>query len=285
MTRTHTKNLDDPDESIRMPGVVEDLVHIGDYTVGRATQEVGWRWSTDMRPIVGGDWCEARHIGVVLSGRQGAVLRDGTTLEWGPGDVYDCPAGHDGYTIGDEPCVMIEWSGIETWTGFRTGMQNRVLATLLFTDLVDSTATAARLGDAAWHELLSRHFVAIRRQLERCHGREVTTTGDGVLAAFDGPAAALRCAASIRAVASEEGLRVRAGVHVGEVEVAGGDLRGVAVHEAARVMAEAAADEILVSETARILAHATDLRFDDRGLHDLKGLPEPRRLFAYLADD
>ena len=113
----------------------------------------------------------------------------------------------------------------------------------------------------------------------------MTTTGDGFLAAFDGPASALRCAAAIRDVAVGEGLHVRAGVHVGEVEVAGQDVRGVAVHEAARIMGEAGADEILVSESTRVLAGGMDLTFEDRGLHDLKGLPEARRLFAYRAPE
>ena len=281
MELEHTKSLDHPDESIRLPGLTEDVVRIGDYTVGRAVQAPGWRWSVDMQPSVGGEWCEARHVGVTISGRWGAVFRDGSVVECAAGDVYDCAPGHDGYTIGDESCVLIEWSGIETWTGFRTGLQNRVLATLLFTDVVDSTATATRLGDAAWQALLSRHFEATRRQLERSRGREVTTTGDGFLAAFDGPAAALRCAVAIRVAAAEEGIRIRAGIHVGEVEVVGADVRGIAVHEAARIMGQAGADEIFVSESTRVLAHGSDLMFDDRGLHELKGLPEPRRLFSY----
>jgi hypothetical protein len=105
MTESHRKNLRTPDERIQLPGITEELVDLGDLTVGRTVQEPGWRWSTHARPIVGGEWCKARHVGVVLSGRFGALLKDGTVLDLGPDDVYDIPPEHDGYTIGDEPCV------------------------------------------------------------------------------------------------------------------------------------------------------------------------------------
>jgi class 3 adenylate cyclase len=281
---SHSKNLRTPDEAIRFPGVTEDLVDLGDLTVGRSVQQPGWRWSTHLRPIVGGDWCKARHVGVVLSGRLGAQLKDGTVLELGPDDVYDIPPEHDGYTIGDEPCVLLEWSGIRAFAGFRVGSHGRMLATLLFTDLVDSTVMASQVGDVAWRELLSRHFEAVREQVERFGGREVKTTGDGLLATFAGPAQALYCAVAICRAANREGLHLRVGVHVGEVELVGSDVRGVAVHEAARIMAKAREDEILVSEITHTLAVSSDLAFQDRGRHTLKGLPGQWRLFGYLGD-
>jgi class 3 adenylate cyclase len=284
MTESHRKNLRTPDETIQLPGITEELVDLGDLTVGRTVQEPGWRWSTHVRPVVGGEWCKARHVGVVLAGRFGALLKDGTVLDLGPDDVYDIPPGHDGYTIGDQPCVLIEWSGLRAFAGFRAGSHGRVLATLLFTDLVGSTVMASRLGDLAWRELLSRHFEAARAELERFGGREVKTTGDGLLATFNGPAQALRCAAGIRRAASREGLQVRAGVHVGEVELVGPDVRGVAVHEAARIMAQAGADEILVSEITRAVSLTSGLVFEDRGTQVLKGLSGEWRLFAYVAD-
>jgi class 3 adenylate cyclase len=156
--------------------------------------------------------------------------------------------------------------------------------TLLFTDLVSSTVLAGRLGDVAWRELLSRHFEAARGELERFGGREVTTTGDGLLATFNGPAQGLRCAAAIRRAASREGLQVRVGIHVGEVELVRADVRGVAVHEAARIMATADQGEILVSEITRIVSLASGRVFEDRGIHPLKGLPGEWQLFAYVED-
>jgi class 3 adenylate cyclase len=147
---------------------------------------------------------------------------------------------------------------------------------------VDSTAAAARLGDLRWRELLSSHFAAARSALDRFGGREVKTTGDGLLATFDGPARALRAATAIRTAARNDGLGVRAGIHVGEVELVAGDVRGVAVHATARILARAGEGEILVSETTRVLARGTGLEFEDRGTYELKGLDGEWRLFAFV---
>jgi class 3 adenylate cyclase len=278
-----SKNLSSPDETREFPGITVEQVDLGDLTVGRIVIQPGWRWVTHVRPHVGGDWCEARHVGFVVSGRFGIVMRDGTTLEFGPDDVFEIPPGHDGYTIGHEPCVQVEWSGLRAFAGFRlTGTYNRALVTLLFTDLVDSTVMANRLGDLAWRDLLSTHYESLRFELERHNGREVNTTGDGLLATFDGPAGALRCAAAIRRAATTAGLQIRASVHVGEVELVGTDVRGVAVHEAARILNEAAADEILLSGTTRALAASAGLTFEPRGTRSLKGLPGEWELFAYV---
>jgi class 3 adenylate cyclase len=276
------KSLEVPDDVIEFPGMDARIVELGDLTVGRLVSQPGWRWSTHVRPTVGGEWCQARHVGIVLSGRLGVVLSDGTSYEIGPNDVFDIPPGHDGFTIGDEPCVQIEWAGLRAFAGFPTGIHSRVLATLLFTDVVDSTAIAARLGDNRWRELLSRHFETARAELERFGGREVTTTGDGMLATFEGPARALHCAAALRRSTSRDGLRIRAGVHIGEVELVGNDVRGVTVHEASRIAAAAAPDEILVSDLTRALAGASGLVFEDRGTHTLKGLEGEWKLAAYV---
>jgi hypothetical protein len=114
MAHEHRKSFREPEETVRLEGISEDIVEIAGFIVNRTVQQPGWRWSeTDPRSKTEGVWCQAHHIGVVLSGRWGADLPDGTTLEWGPDDVYDCPPGHDGFTIGDEPCVQIEWIGPE----------------------------------------------------------------------------------------------------------------------------------------------------------------------------
>lgn len=276
------RNLGSPDDRIRVPGATADVVTLGDMTVGREVDAPGWRWSTDMRPIVGGEWCESPHVGVCLSGRSGFLLRDGSTFELGPDDVFDIPPGHDAWTIGDEPAVFLEWSGLRTWVRATDTFSDRVLTTLLMVDLVDSTATLARVGDTAWRELFTRYLGAARDLLAEHRGRLVDTTGDGMFAIFDSPVRALRCAASLGTAARGLGLSIRAGVHTGEVELAGAGVRGLAVHEVARVMGTAAPDEILVSDLTRGLAAAAGAQFEERGQHVLKGLDGPRVLFAYV---
>lgn len=284
MAEALSKNFRKPDDIVEFPLIKTRIVELGDLTVGELTSQPGWRWSTHVRPTVGGEWCQARHVGFIVSGILGVDFSDGTRAEFGPGEVFDVPPGHDGYTVGDEPCVNVEWMGIRAWAGFPTGIHSRVLATLLFTDLVDSTARAAELGDARWRQFLSEHFEAARTELERFGGREVKTTGDGMLATFDGPARALHSAAAIRHAARSHGLEIRAGVHVGEVELVGEDVRGVTVHEAARVMAAAGPGEILVSDMTRALAGASGLAFEDRGLHVFKGLSGEWRLAAFVEE-
>jgi class 3 adenylate cyclase len=281
MAAPYRKSLDRPDETVTLGDLVQDVVEIGDFTVGRTVHPPGWRWSKDMKPVVGGEWCMARHVGVVLSGRQGIELQDGTTIEFGPNDVYDIPPGHDGYVLGDEPLVAIDWSGLEAWTGFRIRIGERVLAGLLMTDIVGSTTEAARIGDAAWRRRLAEHYESMRSRLDRFRGREIDTTGDGMFALFDGAARALECAAAIRDSAEANGVHVRSGVHVGEVELSGRGARGIAVHEVARITALAGPGEILVSEATRSLVLSAGMSFEDRGTHELKGLDEVRRLYAY----
>jgi pimeloyl-ACP methyl ester carboxylesterase len=172
---------------------------------------------------------------------------------------------------------------------FLTGVRpvpstNRVLATVLFTDLVGSTDRASALGDAAWSSLLARHDAAIRDELLRFGGDEIDTAGDGFLALFDGPARAIRCGLAIRGVLEALGLEVRAGVHTGEVErPPGGKPRGIAVHIGARVMALGGAGEVLVSSTTHDLVAGSGLEFEDRGEHVLKGVEGARRLYAVAA--
>lgn len=162
--------------------------------------------------------------------------------------------------------------------------RNRVLATVLFTDIVDSTSQSAVLGDRRWRELRANHDRIVRGQLARHRGREVKTMGDGFLATFDGPARAVRCARAICASVDALGLEVRAGLHTGEIELDGDDVAGVAVAIGARVGALAAAGEVLVSSTVKDLVVGSGLVFDDRGEHELKGVPDAWRLYAAVGD-
>jgi class 3 adenylate cyclase len=169
----------------------------------------------------------------------------------------------------------------EFLTGVRRGPEpDRVLATVLFTDIVGSTEHASRIGDRAWTDLVDRHHAAVRRELGRFRGREIDTAGDGFLATFDGPARAVRCAVEVTRAVRPLGLEIRAGVHTGEVELAGEKVRGVAVHIGSRVASLAGAGEVLASSTVKDLVAGSGLRFEDRGDHELKGVPGTWRLFA-----
>jgi class 3 adenylate cyclase/pimeloyl-ACP methyl ester carboxylesterase len=166
-------------------------------------------------------------------------------------------------------------------TGHRAEVaDDRVLATLLFTDIVNSTRRAAEIGDREWHALLDAHDAVVRAQLARFRGREVNTSGDGFLATFDGPQRAIRCAMAIRDAVQALGIEVRAGLHTGECEIRGDDIGGIGVHIGARVSALAGPNDVLVSSTLRDLVIGSGLEFDDRGTHQLKGVPGDWQLFT-----
>jgi class 3 adenylate cyclase len=185
--------------------------------------------------------------------------------------------------VGDSESVIDEIE--EFLTGSRSSEVelDRVLATVMFTDIVDSTKRAAELGDREWRALRERHDDAVRQQLARFRGHEVKNLGDGFLATFDGPARAVRCAAAISESVRPLGISVRSGLHTGEIELKRDDISGIAVHIAARVAAEAEAGETVVSNTVRDLVAGSGLRFEDRGVHTLKGLPEEVHLYRVVA--
>jgi len=170
----------------------------------------------------------------------------------------------------------------EFLTGMRRGVEvDRVLATVMFTDIVDSTRRASDLGDRRWRDLLNDHHALVREEIARHRGREIDTAGDGFLASFDGPALGIRAACAITAAVRRRlGLEVRAGIHTGECEVIGPKLSGVAVHIGARVAALAGPGEVLVSQTVKDLVAGSDLRFEARGSHALKGVPGEWHLYA-----
>jgi class 3 adenylate cyclase len=193
--------------------------------------------------------------------------------------LVELPGDDHPYTIGDQDSI------IDAVEEFLTGAPphreiTRFLATLLFTDIVASTARAAEIGDRRWRELLEEHHSLVRRKLEQFEGREVNTTGDGFLATFASPSRAIACACAVRDSVAELGIKVRAGLHTGECEVVSGDVGGLAVHLAARVAALAGPDEVLVSSTVKDLVVGSDTEFSSRGTHELKGLPGEWLLFA-----
>ncbi len=184
--------------------------------------------------------------------------------------------------LGNSETFLIE---IETFVkGLSRALETeRVLATVLFTDIVGSTDRAASLGDRRWGALLEAHHTAVREQLRHFEGREIDTSGDGFLATFDGPARAVRCACAVRDAIALLGLEIRAGVHTGELELRNGGVRGLAVHIGQRVAAEAAPGEVLVSSTVRDLVAGAGIEFNERGVHALKGVPDEWRLFAVVS--
>jgi pimeloyl-ACP methyl ester carboxylesterase len=178
--------------------------------------------------------------------------------------------------VGDSDAVLDEIE--EFLTGVRPSPEsNRVLATVLFTDIVDSTKHAAGLGDRAWHDLLESHHAIVRKELLRFRGHEVKTIGDAFVATFDGPARAVRCACGVRDAVAELGIQIRAGLHTGEIELTGGDIRGIAVHITARVIAAAQPGQVLVSSTVKDLSAGSGINFVDRGKQVLKGVPDEWR--------
>ena len=278
MTGILRKDLLEPDEREEFPFGSSNEVHVGELVVSYERVEPGWRWSEHVKPIVATTSCRFHHTGVMLRGRMRVRLDDGSETEIGPFEVADIPAGHDAWVVGDEPVEAIYWVGAYRWASPPSGQ--RILATLLITDIVDSTAMAERLGDSEWRRVLDDHHTVSRTILDRYGGREVTTTGDGILASFDGAERTILAARALGPALAGLGIRVRAGIHTGEVDVVPGNVRGVAVHVAARIAALASADEVLVSSTTRSLVESGDLVFVDRGEHELKGVRGHRQVFA-----
>jgi class 3 adenylate cyclase len=284
MPRLQVKSFHAPDERREIPRAHYENVQMGETVVAHATFDPGWRWSTDLGPLMRASTCPVHHLGYAVSGVCHVVLDDGEEADIGPGDVYAIPPGHDAWVVGDEPWVTIEWQSGRPISSMLDVPGERVMASILFSDIVDSTRMLGALGDARWRDLLLEHNRIIRAQLNLYRGREITTTGDGFLAVFDGATRAARCGLAMAAAVRQLGLSIRVGIHTGELEFVGDDARGVAVHAAARVMAQAEAGEVLVSSTTADLLEGSGLELLEAGTHELKGLTGARRLFRVLAD-
>ena len=279
MTKLQRRLLGEPDGVREVPfGQIETYL-VGDVRIGRSILQPGWRWTESIKPIARTELCESHHIGLSLSGSARVLMREGAELLVEPGQMYEVPPGHDTWVVGDEPWVSITWQASTAWMRSEGGSFDRVVATLLVTDIVDSTLRAVDLGDGAWRDLLAQHDQAVRSVLDRYRGREVATTGDGFVAVFDGAERAIRAAEEIHRVTSGIGLEVRAAVHTGELEVDGDNVRGATVHIATRIADLAGPGQTYASWATRELLVASSIGFTDRGEHALKGIDEPRRVY------
>lgn len=285
MAKLHRKNFATPDIERDVGRGRLQIVELGDVAIGRIEYQPGWRWTEDLQERVGTETCQIRHMGVALSGRLGVEMDDGSTLVIEPLDAFDIPAGHLAWVVGDEPWISIDTVGRRYFGAPAQPGLDRYLATIMFVDIVGSTELVRRLGDRAWLDILTDHNAAIRFILERCRGIEIGTVGDGFLATFDSPARAVAAVGDIRERAREHNLEVRAGLHTGEVERAGDDVRGIAVHHASRVAGEAGAGEIVVSSATKALLTGSDIRLESIGRRTLKGIDEPDELYRVVIPD
>jgi class 3 adenylate cyclase len=277
--RLQRRRFSEPSDVRTFPHGKIEIVELDDTVVGRMIYEPGWRWSTDIKPIAGGETCQYHHFGVSTSGVLRVQLPDGTELEINPGDVFEIPPGHDAWVVGDEPWVSIDFEAMRTYGKRLDAPDERRLASIVLTDIVDSTKRAAELGPERWRNLVGEHNRKAQTAIDRYRGRLVKTTGDGVLALFDGAERAVRGAVAIREASDALGLEIRAGVHTGEVQVTADDVRGIAVHAAARIMAVAGPGQVFVSATVLDLVDGSGLRFEDAGSFELKGLQGTRQLY------
>jgi class 3 adenylate cyclase len=278
------KSLDLPDETRTLPNGKTDIWNLGDFVVGRITFQPGWQWSKDVKPIAQTEWCEYHHLGLVMEGVLHYITPDGLEMEVGPGMLYEILPGHDAWVVGDQVVIQYDFAGMRTFALPAAARSERTLATLVCTDIVDSTAMAERVGPGAWAAMLADLNAESRRCIDRFRGRLAATTGDGIIGMFDGAERAIECAAMIRDAADRLGFGLRIGVHTGEVELIPDNIRGVAVHVLSRVTALAAAGEVLVSGTTYELVADSDLRFEDRGRHELKGVSGARQIWALLPE-
>jgi class 3 adenylate cyclase len=277
------RRLDEPDERRPFEKGVGELTRLGTLTIGRALLEPGWRWSSSLGSAMDTPSCPIHHTQLVVAGRIAVQMDDGELMEMEPNDVIDVPPGHDAWVIGDEPVILLDFAGNIGSVGLPQDPE-RLLTTMVMTDIVGSTRIASALGDRSWKQLLASHDHVVRRQLERFRGAEAETTGDGFLATFTSPVAAVRAAVAISEAVREIGLEVRVGVHTGEIEVGPTGFHGIAIHATARIMSLGGASEVLVSSVTRGLVDGSELSFAEHGRHQLKGLDRPIDVFRVVGD-
>ncbi len=279
MARLQRRRFEESQDVRVTPRGRVEVVELDDRVVARITWQPGWRWSVDVKPIAGTQYCQSHHVGLLLQGQLRIQMADGVELEFHAGDVLEIPPGHDAWVVGDEAVVSFDFEALRGFAKGSGSANRRTLASVLMTDIVDSTARAVEMGQERWLELISRHNELAERVIDSNEGRLIKTTGDGVLGLFDSAERAVRAAMAIADAVRPLDIQIRAGVQTGEIEMSAGDVRGVVVHATARMMALAGADEVIVSSTVRDLLDGSELSFEDFGLHELKGLPGERHLY------
>jgi class 3 adenylate cyclase len=280
MNRVEVHDLGEPEAIVSGPLSATYQVRLAQTVISRHVLQPGWSWEEHGRPRVGTASCQLFHRGVVVSGRMGIRTDEGEVHIVGPNHVFDLPPGHVTWVEGDDELVMVDWAG---GAGFATvpGTEARAIASILFTDIVDSTVRAREEGDVSWRRTIAMHDDVVRGVLPSFGGREIETAGDSFLVLFDSAEGAIRCGLALIGALGAIQIPIRVGIHSGEVMMSGDHARGLAVHAAARVMSKAGAAEVLVSGTTRDLAEgATGLTFESRGRHHLKGLDREHELFA-----
>jgi hypothetical protein len=258
MVKLQRRPFGEPDDVREIPYGRLETYDRGEIRIGRSVLQPGWRWSESVKPIAETELCEYHHIGLCVSGSARIRMREGAELLIEAGQFYEVPPGHDSWVVGDEPYITIDWQPSTAFARTEGGGFDRVVATLLVTDIVDSTARAVELGDGRWRDLLGRHDQA---------------------AMFDGAERAIHAAQEICRAASGIGLEVRAAVHTGEIELEGGNVRGAAMHIAARIADLTEPGQVYASWATRELLADSPIGFTDRGLRELKGLSEGRRVY------
>jgi class 3 adenylate cyclase len=275
------RDLRRPDAVVTYPLGENHQVRLAGTVVSRIVLQPGWSWMEHARPLVGTSSCDLYHRGVVLTGRLGVRTDAGEERVIGQDHVFDIGPGHVIWVDGEDELVMLDWAGGAGF-GVAPGAGGlRVIRTILFTDIVDSTGRAQRRGDRAWRRTLDMHDDVVRGVIKTFGGEEMGTAGDSFLVLFDSAERAIRCALELGGALGAIGIPIRSGLHSGEVILADEQVRGVAVHVAARIVAKAAPGEVLVSAVTRELAEGGQaLSFEARGPHSLKGVDREHELFA-----
>ena len=280
MSRVEVRDLGEPEAVVSYPLGETSQVRLAQTVVSRHVLQPGWSWQEHAQPSVGTASCELYHRGVVLSGRMGIRTDEGGEFMIDPNQVFDLPPGHVTWVEGEDVLVMVDWAG---GAGFdpQPGGEARAMVTILFTDIVDSTVRASDAGDASWERTGAMHEDVVRSVLAGFGGREIETAGASFLVVFGSAEGAIRCGLALVAALDAIQLPIRVGIHSGEVVMTGDHIWGLAVHAAARIVAQAGSGEVLVSGITRDLTEgATGLTFESRGRHRLKGLAREHELFA-----